>query len=81
LTAAPAARYGAAATMSEELRAQQRRESTTDDRVWHPWVRVNRIIRDVLAMSWDSDDCPVAKFVLRRTLTERSRTAPAGWFS
>ena len=52
-----------------------------NDRVWHPWGRVNRIIRDVLTTNWDSPEWPVAKRVLRRTLTEREKVARAGWFS
>lgn len=67
--------------MSEELGAQPRRESTTDDCVWYPWVRVNPIIRDVLTTSWNAEQWPVAKLVLRRTLTERSKIARTGWFS
>jgi hypothetical protein len=52
-----------------------------NERVWHPWLRVNRVIRDVLATSSDSEQWPVAKLVLRRTLTDRSKIARAGWFS
>ena len=53
-----------------------------NERVWHPWVRVNRILRTVLmTTSWDAEQWPVAKLVLRRTLTERSKIARAGWFS
>jgi hypothetical protein len=49
-------------------------------RVWHPWLRVNRIIRDVLTTRWDAEQWPVAKVVLRRTLTERRKLARDGWW-
>ena len=64
----------------------QRAPSTPDSalvdaRVWHPWLRVSRIIRAVLTTRWDTDQRPVAKVVLRRTLTERSQIGRAGWVS
>ena len=52
-----------------------------NERVWHPWLRVNRVIRAVLTTSWDAEQWPVAKRALRRTLMGRSKIARAGWFS
>ena len=53
----------------------------TNDALWHPWLRVERLIRAVRETIWDTDQWPVAKLVLRRTLTERTELTRAGWFS
>ena len=55
--------------------------ASTDARIWHPWLRVERLIRAIRQTTWDSDQWPVAKLVLRRTLSERRKLAQAGWFN
>ena len=51
------------------------------DALWHPWVRVERLIRVVPHTRWGGDQWPVAKLVLRRTLSERRKVERAGWFN
>jgi hypothetical protein len=51
-------------------------------RVWHPWLRVNRLIRDVVAVMLEQEDWRIGSLpMLRRALTERIRTRDEGWFS
>ena len=42
---------------------------------------VNQIIRDVLTTRWDADQCPVAKVVLKRALTEQRKLTREGWWN
>jgi hypothetical protein len=52
-----------------------------DARVWHPWVRVTRVIQAVLCTRWDSGTWPLAKTMLRDAMKERARVSRAGWFN
>ena len=53
-----------------------------NDRAWqHRWLRVQRLIRSILAVRRDELTRPVLKLTLRDALKERERIRRAGWFS
>jgi hypothetical protein len=52
-----------------------------DARVWHPWVRVTRLIIGVRSRRWDAATWPTAKAVLLDAIKERSKVKRAGWFN
>lgn len=52
------------------------------DTAWqHPWLRVGRLIRDILGTRWSADVWPKAKAVLGWAIAERGRLRRAGWFN
>ena len=50
-------------------------------RVWHPWVRISRLIITIRSNRWDAATWPAAKAVLLDAMKERSRVHHAGWFN
>ena len=56
---------------------------TTDHsaRLWHPWLRIQRLIRVIPGTWWNADEWPVVKAELRNALAERTRIERAGWFN
>ena len=52
-----------------------------DARVWHPWIRVTRVIQGILGTRWDPGTWPMAKAMLRDAMKERSKVQRAGWFN
>jgi hypothetical protein len=50
-------------------------------RLWHPWLRIQRLIPVILGTRWNADEWPIVKAELRSALTERSRLERAGWFN
>ena len=69
--------------MSERSRrADPKPDSTTvNERGWHPWLRVNRLIHQIRRTAWDADVWPVAKVALKRALTERRKLTREGWWN
>ena len=49
--------------------------------VWHPWLRVQRLIRSILEVRRDEVTRPVMKATLLEALKEREKIRRAGWFS
>jgi hypothetical protein len=50
-------------------------------RLWHPWLRIQRLIRVILGTRWNADEWPIVKAELRNALKERRRLERAGWFN
>ena len=50
-------------------------------RLWHPWLRTQRLIRVILGIRWNAEEWPIVKEGLRKALAERSRIERAGWFN
>ena len=50
-------------------------------RFWHPWLRVERLIRSILETQWDREARQVMKFTLRDALRERDKICCAGWMN
>ena len=52
------------------------------DRAWqHPWLRVQRLIRTILAVRQDELTRPVLKLMLRDAIKEREKIRHADWSS
>lgn len=49
--------------------------------VWHSWLRPERLIRVLLSTSWDSNQWPHAKRLLRAALDARMKQRLLGWFN
>lgn len=54
---------------------------TSSGRVWHPWLRISRLIITIRSTRWDSVTWPTAKATLLDAVEERSKVARAGWFN
>ena len=53
-----------------------------DERRWqHPWLRVQRFIRTILAVRRDEVTRPVMKATLVEALREREKIKGAGWMN
>lgn len=52
-----------------------------NQRVWHPYVRVTRVIRQILGTRWDAATWALVKPELAKALLERGRIQRAGWFN
>jgi hypothetical protein len=51
----------------------------TDARLWHPWLRINRVLRVMLRTRWSAEAWLIVRVEFRRAL--RSEIRRAGWFS
>ena len=50
-------------------------------RVWHPWLRVSRVIIAVRSTVWDASTWPIAKATLLDAMKEENKVHLAGWFN
>ena len=55
--------------------------SVTDRALWHPWFRVQRLIRAILETSADREARPVMQTTLVEALKEREKIRRAGWWN
>jgi hypothetical protein len=53
----------------------------TDARVWHPWLRINRVLRAMLTARWSSEVLAAGQAEFKKALTLRSEIRRAGWFN
>jgi hypothetical protein len=53
----------------------------TDSRLWHPWLRVQRLLRQMLHTPWDEPTWKRIKPEIRNALAARSRIEREGWFN
>ena len=61
------------------IRAGRRESSTvTDARLWHPWLRINRILRVTLRTRWSAEAWSQVRIEFRRALALRSDIRRAG---
>jgi kynurenine formamidase len=51
-----------------------------DARLWHPWLRINRVLRVMLHTRWNAEAWSVVRVEFRRALAVRSEIRRAGWF-
>lgn len=49
-------------------------------RLWHPRLRINRVMRVMLHERWSAEDWLVVRVEFRRALALRSEIRRAGWF-
>ena len=52
-----------------------------DVRLWHPWLRINRVMRVMLHTGWSAEAWLVVRVEFRRALALRSEIRRAGWFN
>jgi hypothetical protein len=52
-----------------------------DARLWHPWFRINRVLRVMLHERWSTDAWPTVKAEFTKALALRSEVRRAGWFN
>jgi hypothetical protein len=51
----------------------------TDARLWHPWPRINRVLRVMLQTRWSTEAWSVVRVEFRKALALRSEIRRAGW--
>jgi hypothetical protein len=51
----------------------------TDARLWHSWLRINRVLRVMLHTHWSAEAWSVVRIEFRRALALRSEIRRAGW--
>jgi hypothetical protein len=52
-----------------------------DARLWHPWARINRVLRTMLHERWSAEAWAQVRVEFRRALALRSQIRRAGWFN
>jgi len=50
-------------------------------RVWHPWLRINRVLRVMLHTRRSAEAWLIVRIEFRRALALRSEIDRAGWFN
>jgi hypothetical protein len=53
----------------------------TDARLWHPWLRINRVLRVMLHTRWSAEAGCLVRVEFKRALALRSEIRRAGWFN
>jgi hypothetical protein len=53
----------------------------SDARLWHPWLRINRVLRAMLHTRWSAEAWSQVRVEFRRALALRSEIQRAGWFN
>ena len=70
-------RAGADTVAEDEMNG----ERDTDERLWHPWLRINRVLRVMLQTRWGAEAWPQVKAEFEKALALRSEIRRAGWFN
>ena len=52
----------------------------TDARLWHPWLRINRVLRVMLRTRWSAEAWSIVRVEFRRALALRSEIRRVSWF-
>jgi hypothetical protein len=52
-----------------------------DARLWHPWLRINRVLRVMLHTRWSAEQWSVVRIEFRKAAALRSQILRAGWFN
>jgi hypothetical protein len=50
----------------------------TDARLWHPWLRINRVLRVMLQTHWSAEAWAEVRVEFRKALALRSQIRRAG---
>jgi len=59
----------------------KREMNDTDARLWHPWLRINRLLRAMLQTRWSAEAWPQVKAEFTKALALRSQIRRAGGFN
>jgi hypothetical protein len=57
------------------------RVNDTDARLWHPWLRINRVLRVMLHSRWSAEAWAEVRVEFKKALALRSEIRRAGWFN
>jgi hypothetical protein len=49
-------------------------------RLWHPWLRINRVLRVMLHTRWSAEAWAKVRAEFEGALALRSQVRSAGWF-
>ncbi len=52
-----------------------------DARLWHPWLRINRVLRAMLHTRWGAEASSVVRVEFRKALALRSQIRRGAWFN
>ena len=55
--------------------------NVTDRGLWHPWLRINRVLRVMLHTRWSAEAWAQVRVEFRRALALRSQIRRAGWLT
>ena len=50
-------------------------------RLWHPWLRINRVMRVMLHTHWSAEQWSVVMVEFRKAVALRGQIRRAGWFN
>ena len=54
--------------------------ASADPRLWHPWLRIQRVLRLMLTSRWNATEWNEIKPEIK-AMAEKSRIQRAGWFN
>ena len=63
---------------SSKTRSAEENVSAYDARLWHPWLRINRVLRVMLQTRWSARAWLVVRVEFRRALALRSEIRRTG---
>ena len=64
-----------------EGRVGEAEMNDTDARLWHPWLRINRLLRAMLHERWSAEAWPQVKAEFKKALALKSQIRRAGRFN
>jgi hypothetical protein len=50
-------------------------------RLWHPWLRINRVLRAMLRTRWSAEAWSIVRVEFKKALAPQSEIRRGGWFS
>ena len=53
----------------------------TDARLWHPWLRINRVLRAMLTERWSAEAWSQVRVEFTKAIALRGEIRRAGWFN
>jgi len=59
----------------------ERKVTASDARLWHPWLRINRVLRVMLQTRWSTEAWSQVKAEFQKALALRSQIRRAGCFN
>ena len=55
--------------------------SDTEARLWHPWLRINGVLRVMLHTRWSAEAWAQVRVEFKKALALKSEIRRAGWFT
>jgi hypothetical protein len=55
--------------------------ATDRTHLWHPWLRINRVLRVMLQTRWSAEAWSQVRVEFRRALALRGEIRRTGWFN